>query len=579
MDTYSSVAVSGARRTGAGRSLSRLNPPNRVIEGVIVVIGYSLVAALLYHTPLLHHPSSQAAGLGLPDNDAYVWMLAWPEHAIANGLGLFHPNIVFVPEGYNLAKATPMFTFGVILAPVTALAGPLVTYNIVMLAMPALNGAAAYALCRRLGARPAAAALGGFVYAASGLVSFSALGAPSTGFGAFVPLAVLFTIDLLDEQRQRQRRRWRSAIWLGITLVAQLYSSAEMLTTLVLFGLLALVLFWVLDRQRRPAMRAALPNLAVAVAILAVGSIPYLLAFAFDGGGALSHADPDHYPNDLLAFVIPSSLQRVGRAYFSSLASTFPGESDEAYLGIGLVIVTVWSLAERWRAQAGIRVLGVMLAVIAICSLGTHLTIAGHTTIPLPWALVRHLPLLRYAIPSRLSLYLALGAGVALALWLSRRSGTLRWGPGLLRWVVALASCALLIPNPSVHWSSTLPTPRFFTSGAAARAFSPSDRVLIVPFAGPDEQDQARAGYAFSLAGGYLGQYPPSYGDYPAASYLIRRVSPPGAPAQVARLVHDKGVDAVVVDPSQPGPWRQLFSGLGVQPTLEQGALVYRLKR
>ncbi len=27
-----------------------------------------------------------------------------------------------------------------------------------------------------------------------------------------------------------------------------------------------------------------------------------------------------------------------------------------------------------------------MLAVIAFCSLGTHLTIAGHTTLPLPWA-------------------------------------------------------------------------------------------------------------------------------------------------------------------------------------------------
>jgi hypothetical protein len=574
MDTTSSVAVGGARRTGEGRSLAGLHPPNRVLEGIAVVIGYTIVAALLYHTPLVGHANSLAAGLGLPDNDAYVWMLAWPEHAIANGLGLFHTNMVFVPEGYNLARATPMFTLGVILAPLTALAGPLVTYNLVMLAMPALNGAAAYALCRRLGARPPAAALGGFVYATSGLVSFSELGAPSTGFGAFVPLAALFTIDLLDDRR----RRWRTSVWLGLTLLAQLYTSAEMLTTVILFGLLALVLTWALDRQRRPALRAALPKLALAAVIAAVGSIPYLLAFAFDGGGALSHADPDHYPNDLLAFVIPSSLQRAGRAYFSSLAATFPGESDEAYIGIGLLVVTVWSLAERWRAQAGVRVLGVMLAVIGICSLGTHLTIAGHTTIPLPWALVRHLPLLRYAIPSRLSLYLALGAGVALALWLSRKSAALRWGPGLLRWLVGLVSCALLVPNPSVHWSSTLPTPEFFTSGAAAREFSPADRVLIVPFAGPDEQDQARAGYAFSLAGGYLGQYPPSYGGYPAATYLIQRTAPPGAPAQVARLVHDKGVDAVVVDASAPGPWRQLFSGLGVQPTLEQGALIYRLK-
>lgn len=575
MGTSPSVAVPGPRRAGTGRALARLHPPNRVIEALVVVIGYTVVAALLYQTPLVGHAGSMAAGLGLPDNDAYVWMLGWPEHAIANGLGLFHPNIVFVPQGYNLARATPMFTQGVILAPLTALAGPLVTYNVVMLAAPALNGAAAYALCRRLGARPAAAALGGFVFATAGIISFSELGAPSTGFGAFVALAVLFAIDLLDERR----RRWRTSVWLGLTLVAQLYTSSEALTTVVLFGLLALVIAWLLDRQRRTAMRAALPQLGAAAAILAAASIPYLLAFAFDGGGALSHANPDLYPNDLLAFVTPSGLQRLGRAYFSSLAATFPGESSEAYIGIGLVVITVWALAERWRAQAGVRVLGVMLAVIGICSLGTHLTIAGHSTIPLPWALVRHVPLLRYVIPSRLSLYLALGDGVALALWLSRRSGAPGWGPRALRWAVAVVSCALLVPNPSVRWSSELPTPRFFTSGAAAREFSSSDRVLVVPIVGPDEQDQARAGYAFSLAGGYLGQYPPSYGRYPAVAYLRQRVAPPGASAQVARFVHDKGVDAVVVDASAPGPWRQLFAGLGVPPTLEQGALVYRLKR
>ena len=149
-----------------------------------------------------------------------------------------------------------------------------------------------------------------------------------------------------------------------------------------------------------------------------------------------------------------------------------------------------------------------MLAVIGICSLGTHLTIAGHRTVPLPWALVRHLPLLRYALPSRLSLYLALGVAVALALWLSRRPGPL----GLVRraaWVVAVVSCALLIPNP---WPNpgrlVCPLRPFFTSGAAAREFnaarpSPGGAVRRARRAG-----QARRGYPFSLAGGHLGEYP-----------------------------------------------------------------------
>jgi hypothetical protein len=179
--------------------------------------------------------------------------------------------------------------------------------------------------------------------------------------------------------------------------------------------------------------------------------------------------------------------------------------------------------------------------------------------------------LLRYALPSRFSLYLSLGAAVILALWLSRRGG-------VLRWVVALGSCALLIPNPSTKWSASLHTPSFFTSGAAAREFKPSDRVTVVPTAGPDMAAQAQSGYAFSLASGHLGEYPLSYGRYPGATDLNLGQAPPGAPAQVTQLLHAKGVDAVVVERAAPGPWRQLLSGLGVQPVAKDGVLIYRLK-
>jgi hypothetical protein len=567
-------AVKESRRGPSKRSdpsseaLIRITALDRRIEAVLVLLGYTAVAALLYQTPLAGHASSSAAGLGLRDNNAYVWMLAWPAHAIAHGLGLFHPNIVFVPEGYNLARATPMFTFGVPLAPLTALAGPIVTYNVVMLAVPALNGSTAYALCRRLGARPGPAALGGFVFATSGIVSFAELGAPSTGCGAFIALAVLLTLNLLDGRHPR----WRTAVWLGLDLLAQLYCSAELLTTFLLFGVLALVVTWALNTSQREEMRRALPMLAVTVAVLVVGGLPYVLAFAFDGGTGLSHANPDLYPNDLLGFMVPSPLFRFGRSYFSSLSATFLGEASEAYIGIGLLTITVWYLAERWRTEIGVRILGIVMAVVAVCSLGTHLTIAGHTTIPMPWDIVRHVPLLRYAIPSRLSLLLTLGVAVAVAMWLNRRAG-------VLRWAVALGSCALLIPNFSGSWSSSFHTPRFFVSGAAAREFTSRDRVLVLPFAGPDEEAQAESGFAFSLAGGYLGQYPTSYGRYPGVTDLIAGASPPGAPTQVSQFVRDKHVDAVVVDESVPGPWRQLLSGLGVQPVAHEGVLIYRLTR
>ena len=568
MSAISRPPVSDSPADAPRRRLIRNASQHRLVEAVAVLLGYTLLAGLLYQTPLAGHANSQAAGLGIADNDQFVWMLGWSEHAIAHGLGLFHPNLIFVPEGYNLARTTSIFTLGVLLAPLTALAGPLVTYNVVMLAMPVLNASTVYALCRRLGARPGPAALGGLVFAVEGITAFSELGAPQTGFAAFVAVAIILVLNLIDPVRTP---RWRTAIWLGIDLAAQLYYSSEMATTFLLFGVLALVITWLMDTSRRTAIRAAIPKLGVAAAILAAAAVPYVLAFAFDRGTGLSHANPDLYPADLLAYFVPSNLYRFGRTYYASLAATFPGESGEAYLGIGVVLIIVWYLAERWRRSAGARILGVMLGVIAFCSLGTHLTIAGHTTLPLPWALVRHLPLLRYVIPSRLALYVALGAAVVLALWLNRH-------PGLVRWAVALASCALLIPNPALRWSTSLHTPAFFTSGAAAREFSPRDRVMVVPLTGPDDAAQAQSGFAFALAGGYLGQYPRSYGHYPGAGYLATGQAPPGAPAAVAQLVRAKRVDAVVVEQSVPGPWRQLLSGLGVRPVAQQGALIYRLR-
>jgi hypothetical protein len=543
---------------------------NHWLEPVLVLLGFTLVSGALYQTPLVGHASTMGAGLGLPDNNAYVWMLAWPAHAIAHGLGLFHPNIVFVPEGYNLARATPMFIFGVPLIPLTLLAGPIVTYNVVMLAVPALNGVCAYALCRRLGASWGPAALGGFVFATSGVVTFSELGAPSTGCGAFIALAVLFILELVNCREQRRRRR--AAVFLGLDLVAQIYSSSEMLATFLVFAALALMVTWALDRPRRPKIRTGLPLFAVAGAILVLGSLPYVLAFAFDGGGSLSHSNPNMYPNDLLGFVVPTQLFRFGRSYFAAVSGTFIGEASEAYIGLGLIVITVWHVAERWRTEPAARVLGVLLAAVAICSLGTHLTIAGHGTIPMPWDVVQHMPLMRYALPSRMSLFIALGVAVALALWMSRRR---RW----IGWPVALASCALLVPNSAVKWATSFHTPRFFTSGAAAREFTSRDRVIVVPYAGPDDEAQAESGFAFSLAGGYLGQYPMSYGQYMAPTYFIHREAPAGAPLAVAQFVRAKGVDSVVVEDAAPGPWRQLFSGLGVQPVAREGVLIYRLAR
>jgi hypothetical protein len=535
---------------------------HRLLEAATVLLAFTLLGAVLYHTPLVRNPSGLAAGLGRRDDDAYVWLLSWPAHAILHGLNLLEPKIVFAPDGYNLARATPTLTYGLVLAPLTWLAGPVVTYNVVLLSVPALNGSVAYAVCRRFGTTRPAAAVGGCVFAIAGVVSWAELGAPTTGSGVFVGLALLITVDLLDG-----RSHWPRAVLLGLVLLAQLYFSSEQFALIVLYGVFAVGVTWAIDRERRDAVRRALRPLAAAGGIVCIGGLPYFLTFAL--GGSLSHANPNLYPSDLLGFVVPSSLMWLGHSSFTSVTSTFIAEGVTAYVGVGLVAIIVWYVTSRWRQEAAVRILGIVLAALVICSLGTHLTIAGNSTIPLPWAVITKLPLLRYSLPSRTSLFTALAVALGLALWLSSS----RSSP---RWVVAVAACALLIPNPAARWSTSLHVPKFFTSGAAARQLA-GERVLALPFLGPDDADQAESRFAFSLAGGYLGQYPSSYGSFIGAKYLYERSSPPGAPAAVAQLVHAKGVDTVVLDASAPGPWRQLLSGLGVSPVSRLGVLIYDL--
>ena len=47
----------------------------------------------------------------------------------------------------------------------------------------------------------------------------------------------------------------------------------------------------------------------------------------------------------------------------------------------------------------------VLTFVVLICSMGGHLDVGGPASIPLPWAVGHHLPVLGLALPSRFVVY------------------------------------------------------------------------------------------------------------------------------------------------------------------------------
>jgi hypothetical protein len=213
------------------------------------------------------------------------------------------------------------------------------------------------------------------------------------------------------------------------------------------------------------------------------------------------------------------------------------------------------------------------LVIAGLCTLGAHVVVRGHvTSIPAPWLVLEKLPILRYAIPVRLALFVVLPAAVIVALFLRRG--------GWWRWALALVAVAFIVPDVgNAAWDTPIQDPPFFAHDTYRHYLAASDHVLTIPAWGPNERWQADTGFAFKLADGYAGNpFPPSYTRYPTWNTLLTGRLTSDYAAQLRRFVRDKGVTAVVVDQTVPGPWRTLFGSLGVRPISIGGVLLYRLR-
>src|SRR5207248_5115053 len=150
------------------------------------------------------------------------------------------------------------------------------------------------------------------------------------------------------------------------------------------------------------------------------------------------------------------------------------------------------------------RAFAATFGIIALFSLGSVLHVAGHATIPLPWALLAHLPLIGKAIPSRFGMYASLVASVAAAVWLTE------YERSPVAWGVAAVSAALLLPNVALPtWNGPVHVPAFFSQGLYQRYLHPGAMVVVIPFRGGTSMLwQAEAGMSFRMPFGYVGPKP-----------------------------------------------------------------------
>jgi len=539
-------------------------------HAAVALLLYS-AAALIYQYHAVAHLGGGCACLG-DDPTMFMWSMVWWPHAIGAGLNPFVTHLIWAPHAINLAANTSVPGPALLATPLTLIAGPVVSYNVLMLLAPVIGAWVAYRLCLYVTRNPAAAILGGYLYGFSTYALGQSEGHMHLVFAFGPPALALFTLKRLDERISARRYLVVSAL----VLIAQLSCGTEVTLTMTAMGVVALaagLIFAGPEKRRR--IIALLAPLAGAYAVMAVVCSPFLY-YALTGP-QVAEGRGLNFSSDILTFAVPTPIFRVGGHRFAAVSNSFLGGyvEDGTYLGLPLILIVAAFGVQRWRTRVG-RILLAVLAVAVVWSLGTHLYIGGHPTIPLPWNLVAARTGLNEILPSRIGLYVGLVCAVIAALWLAER-GTSR----LRRWSLALLAVVFLIPN-TAFYNDPLDVPAFFTTHLYRSYLRPGEVVLPIPYGtvGPGLLWQADTKMYFRLASGDF-YVPPDYGR---ASFVQQALgtgpSPPPAVSSVGWLrafILHYHVQAIVVEASQPQGWPAVIDRLGLSPVQVGGVLLYRV--
>ena len=513
-----------------------------------VVFAFSLLATLLLAGP--HDLSQGLYGFG-NDPETFVWYLAWWPWAIGHGHDPFHSGLVFVPEGYSMEWGTSVPTASLLALPATLLWGPVVAFNLLTLAAHPLAATAMFLLGRELTGDVAASLPAGLLFGFSGYENGQVLGHLNLDLVFLVPLMVLVVV------RRARLRVGRAAfiLLLAFLLTAQFGLSMELFATAILSAAVAASCLAVADKGIRQALPGLALEAAASLLVVAVLVSPLLVdmaRYARDVPGYVN--PPSMYSNDIANLVVPTGAEALS----SRLAASFTGNFEEQDLYLGAPLLLVLCLFSRVADRRGMALLAT-LAALVLLSLGPVLHLDGRTLpVPLPWALMAHVPLLRGALPCRLGLFVALTASVIAALWCADRTRRSRL------WLGGLA-CLCLIPGLARASWTVVERPCLFTPAAIDASFGPDANLLVLPFGSGDSMLwQAVSGLRFRQSGGLLSFVPVDYQADPLTLALLRSQPGENFATELAAFAGRHGTQWVIAGPGTGGLLRAALADVGL---------------
>lgn len=528
---------------------------------ILWLLFYSLLAGLFF-SKAWSAPNLTEIGGGInADARLATWFLAWTPHALLSGLNPLFSAHVDYPEGINLMWNTSVPFPALVLAPITLVFGPVVSYNALTTLALSLSAWCGYLGIRSLVGSHLAAGLAGLLYGFSPFMVTHALGQPTVLILLYPPLVLLLLNEIVIRQ---QRSSVVLGAWLGLASAAQLLTSEEVLATTVMFSTIAISLLALIKWHNvRARFGFAFRSFAVALAVF-LPLAGYPLWMQFLGPQKVGGLLPDRYATDFLAFLVPTRLQLFTTPRLLALSQHFTSrnlvEESGAYLGLPLVLLAL-AVTIIFRSRIVVLVAAAMAVVVAVLAMGSALHVGGHVTkLALPGRLLEDKPLFRSIVPPRLVPYVFLMVAILLAVFVAAFMSTRNWRA---RVAGSLATAAALLPLfPAVPYPAPPAyTPPFFLSGDVRR-IPEGQVVLVAPFARQFISDamlwQAQAGMRFRMPEGYAWRPGPSRDPAPSSLQTQMGAIQDGTPAppmtselrrQLLEDLHRMDVHTVIVGP------------------------------
>ncbi|RSM72088.1 hypothetical protein DMB66_05600 [Actinoplanes sp. ATCC 53533] len=523
-------------------SVAAVPAPARRRPDLWASISY-LALAVLVLIQLWISPAGRVLSHNDDDHGFFAFVLAHGERVVFHGANPLFSDRMNVPDGVNMMANTTVLGLSVPMAPVTHWLG--VGVSVVLLLTLGLAGTAFawyWVLSRHLVEGRLAAWIGGLWCGFAPTMVSHANGHINFVSQFLVPFIVWQVLRLREPGRAV-----RGGIALGLLVVLQVFINEETLLftalTLGVFVIAYAALEW--DTVAGVARRF-LAGLGVAV-VTALVPLAYPLWFQFAGPQSYSGQpfEPGKFVTDLLSLGAYARQSLAGNAAIARSLSVSPTE-DNTFFGVPLLVMLVISVALLWRNLAA-RAAAIAGLVLLVMSMGPELRVGGYDTgIPLPFALIAHVPVIDLVSVTRFAMVPATIIGVLLAL-AADRAPLLSRRRRIAFWIGLAVAIVPVLPKPlPVVAAEPLPP---FIAQQMWRGYVSDDRTLVtVPL---PEVTTGRTGMRWFALSGLDYTVPRGYFMGPANPPLNRTGSWNAAPrptADLLRLAGAYGRRPVVTD-------------------------------